>query len=158
MLTSTSGQHSRSYSCFFPLLLSKSPFTERVCLHHLNVTTFAISTGYLFFFFITGSAIQYSFSYIHSISLSLNLYIFSLSFYFKEETASLISQRMYSQKCNLFHEGIPLVFFHFLPLSCLLLFFASCYVFSQHIRSCQQCFLAILIMMYRGFTYFRATY
>ena len=138
------------------------------CPNHLSLREFVSITwmsllllsllGIFFFFFITGSAIQYLFSSIHSISLSLNLYIFSLSFYFKEETASLISQRMYSQKCNLFHEGIPLVFFHFLPLSCLLLFFASCYVFSQHIRSCQQCFLAILIMMYRGFIYFRATY
>ena len=48
--SSISGQQSCSYSCFFPLLLSKSPFTERVCHQHLNVTTFAISTGYLFFF------------------------------------------------------------------------------------------------------------
>ena len=37
-------------------------------------------------------------------------------------------------------------------------FFASCYIFSQHIRSCQQCFLAILIMMYRGFIYLKVTY
>lgn len=102
----------------------------------------------IFFFLITGSAIQYLFSSIHRISLSLNLYSFSLSFYFKEETASLISQRMYSQKCNLFHEGIPLVssiscLSHVFLFLCFLLYFLN-------IRACQQCFLAILIMMYRG--------
>ena len=80
-------------------------------------------------FFLVGSGTQYLFSSIYSISLSLNLYIFSLSFYFKEEIASLISQRMCSQKCNLFHGGIPLVFFYFLPLSCLLFFFVSCCIF-----------------------------
>ena len=137
------------------------------CPNHLSLREFVIITWMsllllsllgIFFFYITGSAIQYLFSSIHSISLSLNLYIFSLSFYFKEETASLILQRMYSQKCNLFYEGIPLVFFisclsHVCYFSLLLVMF-----FSQHIRSCQQCFLAILIMMYRGFIYFRATY
>lgn len=109
----------------FLFLLSKSLFPGRSC-HHRNVATFAISTGHPYFFEQDlPSNIYFLLLYI---SLSLNLYIFSLSFYFKEETVPLISQRMYSQKFNLFHEEFPLVFSYFLCLSSLLFFFASCYI------------------------------